>query len=598
MGEVFRRIVHLGRVDGVFRDAVDHLKLRNPHPRQVWQTMANRTGSVTLRWSAAVLAAVVLFLAGWTLTQVESLAQVPGAGGGAHPYPRRVPAPSLDGQFEWINTTKPISLADLRGKFVLVDFWTFCCINCMHILPELTKLEAAYPTELVVVGVHSAKFAGERDTENIREAVARYEIAHPVVNDSQLTLWNRYGVNSWPTLVLIDPLGEAVWVGNGERKFEDVKAIIDRGLPFYRAAGLVNPAPLPFWEVEEQEATPLRFPGKVLADDAGGRLFITDSNHNRIVVTDLAGKVQQVIGSGTTGRGDGGFKECQMNHPQGLVLAGDKLLIADTENHLLRQADLTTSQVTTIAGTGVQGDGFPGRSAINGHFGGLPLEIALNSPWALWVHKDDLYIAMAGPHQIWKMSLDGKKVGPYAGNGREDIRNGRLLPKRAFMPGYASFAQPSGLASDGKLLFVADSEGSAIRTVPFNPDGRVRTLVGTIGSLFDFGDVDGAAKQARLQHPLGVVFYDGKLFIADTYNNKVKVLDVDKGTCETIAGSGKVGNDDAAEDGKDATFNEPGGITAADGKLYVADTNNHAIRVVEVAAPHRVSTLEIVGLAP
>jgi thiol-disulfide isomerase/thioredoxin len=559
--------------------------------------MANRTGSVTLRWSAAVLAAVVLFLAGWTLTQVESLAQVPGAGGGAHPYPRRVPAPSLDGQFEWINTTKPISLADLRGKFVLVDFWTFCCINCMHILPELTKLEAAYPTELVVVGVHSAKFAGERDTENIREAVARYEIAHPVVNDSQLTLWNRYGVNSWPTLVLIDPLGEAVWVGNGERKFEDVKAIIDRGLPFYRAAGLVNPAPLPFLEVEEQEATPLRFPGKVLADDAGGRLFITDSNHNRIVVTDLAGKVQQVIGSGTTGRADGGFKECQMNHPQGLVLVGDKLLIADTENHLLRQADLTTSQVTTIAGTGVQGDGFPGRSAINGHFGGLPLEIALNSPWALWVHEDDLYIAMAGPHQIWKMSLDGKKVGPYAGNGREDIRNGRLLPKRAFMPGYASFAQPSGLASDGKLLFVADSEGSAIRTVPFNPDGRVRTLVGTIGSLFDFGDVDGAVKQARLQHPLGVVFYDGKLFIADTYNNKVKVLDLEKGTCETLAGSGKVGNEDA-EDGKDATFNEPGGITAADGKLYVADTNNHAIRVVEVASPHRVSTLEIVGLAP
>jgi DNA-binding beta-propeller fold protein YncE len=204
---------------------------------------------------------------------------------------------------------------------------------------------------------------------------------------------------------------------------------------------------------------------------------------------------------------------------------------------------------------------------------------------------------MAGPHQIWKMSLDGKKVGPYAGNGREDIRNGRLLPKRAFMPGYASFAQPSGLASDGKLLFVADSEGSAIRTVPFNPDGRVRTLVGTIGSLFDFGDVDGAAKQARLQHPLGVVFYDGKLFIADTYNNKVKVLDVEKGTCETLAGSGKVGNEDA-EDGKDATFNEPGGITAADGKLYVADTNNHAIRVIEVAAPHRVSTLEIVGLAP
>jgi DNA-binding beta-propeller fold protein YncE len=199
---------------------------------------------------------------------------------------------------------------------------------------------------------------------------------------------------------------------------------------------------------------------------------------------------------------------------------------------------------------------------------------------------------MAGPHQIWKLSRAGGVIGPYAGNGRENIVDGRLLPMQPFAAGYASFAQPSGLASDGQRLFVADSEGSAIRSVPFDPAGRVETLVGVPGSLFDFGDVDGAGDTVRLQHPLGVVFYHGKLYVADTYNNKVKQLDPATRTSLTLAGSGKVGHDDAAI-GANATFNEPAGITAADGKLYVADTNNHAIRVVELVPPHRVTTLVI-----
>jgi DNA-binding beta-propeller fold protein YncE len=342
--------------------------------------------------------------------------------------------------------------------------------------------------------------------------------------------------------------------------------------------------------------TPLRFPGKVLADEAGERLFIADSNHHRIVVTDLTGKLQQVIGAGASGRTDGAFDECRFNHPQGMVLVGERLIVADTENHLLRQIDLAKKQVTTIAGTGEQGDGFPGPPE-SGRFGGLPLATALNSPWALWVHGSDLYIAMAGSHQIWKMPLDGKWVGPYAGNGREDIVDGPLLPQRPYATGFASFAQPSGLASDGKQLFVADSEGSAIRAVPFDPNGRVTTLVGVPGSLFDFGDVDGTGSKVRLQHPLGIECQGGKHYVADTYNNKVKVLDPVTRSCQTLAGTGKFGDADAAE-GKVATFNEPAGITAALGKLYVADTNNHAIRVIELAPPQRVSTLVIDGLAP
>lgn len=509
------------------------------------------------------------------------------------PYPRHLSAPSLDGGTKWLNTAKPLTLADLRGKFVLLDFWTYCCINCMHVLPEIQKLEHAYPNELVVIGVHSAKFENEQDTQNIREAVLRYEIEHPVVNDGNLAIWNRYGVRSWPTLVLIDPLGDIVWVGRGEQTLDQLRAPIELGLPYYREHGLLKASPSPVvLESAKEPDTPLRFPGKVLADPAGNRLFVADSNHNRIVVADLDGRLQYVIGSGVVGRADGAFEECTFNHPQGMALVGDVLWVADTQNHLLRKVDLSARQVTTAAGTGQQGATRSGAEPTS-----QPTATALGSPWAVWAHDRALYIAMAGPHQIWSMSLDGREIGPYAGNGREDIVDGPLLPPDPFELGYASFAQPSGLASDGMRLYVADSEGSAVRAVPFDPSGQVKTLVGPTGNLFDFGDRDAVGRDVRLQHPLGVVFHGDKLYVADTYNNKIKVVDVNRRSCRTLAGTGRPGLDDAAE-GRGATFNEPAGLSAAGGKLYVADTNNHAIRVVELADPYRVTTLRIEGLKP
>ncbi|HEX2474836.1 MAG TPA: NHL domain-containing thioredoxin family protein, partial [Lacipirellulaceae bacterium] len=443
----------------------------------------------------------------------------------------------------------------------------------------------------------SAKFEGEQVTQNNREAAERYEIEHPVVNDARMAIWRRYGAGSWPTLVLIDPVGDVVWAASGERTFDDLKKVLDRGLPFYKANGLLVPAPRPaLVGAETQDDTPLRYPGKVLADEAGKRLFIADSNHNRIVLAGLDGKVQFVIGSGAIGRLDGGFSESSFNHPQGMALVGEVLYVADTENHLLRKVDLAAKQVTTIAGTGEKGNGWPGwNEDRSGRFVGPPKTTQLASPWALWPHGSDLYIAMAGPHQIWKMPLDEGEIGPYAGNGREDIADGPLLPNIPYDGSYSSFAQPSGLTSDGTRLFVADSEGSTIRSVPFDPAGGVETLVGLTGTLFDFGDVDGVGREVRLQHALGVAWWDVRLYVADTYNNKIKVIDVDERSCRTVAGSGAAGRNDAA-DGVKATFNEPAGLSAAGGKLYVADTNNHAIRIMELAAPYRVTTLAIEGL--
>ena len=495
----------------------------------------------------------------------------------------------------WINTSRPIRPDELRGKFVLLDFWTYCCINCMHILPELKKLEKAYPKNLVVIGVHSPKFDAEEETPNVAEAVLRYNIEHPVINDPEQILWKRFGVRSWPTIVLIDPEGQFVWGKPGETRFEVVDAVLKKALPYYRKRGVLDETPLRFDLAADSEVpTPLRFPGKILADEPGDRLFIADSGHHRIVVTRLDGTLIEIIGSGKIGSADGDYATAQFSSPQGMALEGDRLWVADTENHLIRRVDLAKKAVTTVAGTGVQ---LAGLGSGNMARRGKPLATPLASPWALAIEGEDLYVAMAGTHQIWRMRLDGSRISPYAGNGREDIVDGPLLPRKPYDLGYSSFAQPSGLASDGEWLFVADSEGSSIRAVPFDPHKKVRTLVGTAtlpkARLFTSGDVDGPPSKALLQHPLGVVYYQDRLYVADTYNNKVKVLDPATGFIDTFAGIGGSADTDAS-----SGFDEPAGLTAAKGKLFVADTNNHRIRVINLGSSVTLSTLDIGGLEP
>ncbi|QDU98049.1 thioredoxin-like domain-containing protein [Lignipirellula cremea] len=554
---------------------------------------------------------------------VDEMRTLPVAADADHPFPNRGPAPDFPKGLTWLNTAKPIHVNDLKGKFVLLDFWTYCCINCIHILPELKKLEHAYPNNLVVIGVHSAKFETEKGSDNIASAILRYEIEHPVVNDKDHRIWNLYGVNSWPSIVLIDPEGNFVGRASGEFKFETIDRLLKQVVPYYRKKKTLDETPVRFERLAyDAKETPLQFPGKVLADEASNRLFIADSNHNRIVVTDLAGKLINTIGSGEIGENDGSFAEATFDHPQGMALRGNLLYVADTENHRLRKIDLENGTVATIAGTGEQGGlPFPGAEEMRAggaapkRFVGLPRRTALNSPWALHIHGEDLYIAMAGPHQIWKMPLDESEIGPYAGNGREDIVDGALLPDEPYqaeglrgggLVTFSAFAQPSGLASDGEWLYVADSEGSSIRAVPFDMNKPVQTLVGTsnlvAGRLFEFGLVDGARDKAKLQHPLGVAWHDGKVYVADTYNNAIRVVDCRTGAVQTVAGvrapdpdsgilTGQPGDSD-----EDGSFDEPAGLSYAGGKLYVADTNNHAIRVIDLATK-KTSTLQIAGLA-
>lgn len=425
---------------------------------------------------------------------------------------RTVSAPEFPEGLEWLNTRQALTLRQLRGKVVLLDFWTYCCINCMHIIPDLKRLEKKYPKELVVIGVHSAKFTAERETDNIRQAILRYEIEHPVVNDRNFEIWQAFGVRAWPTAVLIDPAGKIVAQHSGEGVFQPFDELIAQVIADFDARGLLNREPLRFdLERAAVRESQLSFPGKVLADEIGNRLFIADSNHNRIIVASLDdARVLDVIGSGENGLQDGSFEAASFNHPQGMALEGDALYIADTENHSIRRADLKARQVVRIAGTGEQA-GFMAR-------GGIGTDADLSSPWDLVLAGGNLYVAMAGTHQIWVMNLKSREVQPYAGSGAEGRIDGPLLQ--------AALAQPSGITSDGRRLFFADSEVSSIRWADLPPGNHVGTIVGV--DLFEFGDHDGQGEQVRLQHPLGVIFSKGLLYVADTYNNKIKVVDPQK----------------------------------------------------------------------
>jgi thiol-disulfide isomerase/thioredoxin len=526
----------------------------------------------------------------------------------------RVRAPELEGGRGWLNTDRPLSLALLRGKVVLLDFWTYGCVNCMHVIPDLKRLEEKYTNQLVVIGVHSAKFENEKETENIRRIVLRYGVEHPVVNDADFRIWQAYAVRAWPTLVLIDAAGYIVGMASGEGNYEALDRAIGQLVEDARKRGTLNEQPLKLTlERAKTGDLPLAFPGKVLADARGDRLFIADSNHNRVVVTRLDGALLYTIGSGERGAQDGAFEQASFHRPQGLALDGDALYVADTENHLIRRVDLKTRAVETVAGTGAQSRDYTVR-------GGPARQTALSSPWDLAVAGRALYIAMAGPHQIWKLDLERQEVSLFAGSGREARADGKRLssPPSSFDDeSGAAFAQPSGLATDGKTLYVADAESNIIRAVALTDaaqaDSRdegskaagakmktaslsaagdeVRTLVG--GDLFEFGDHDGVGDDVRLQHPLGLALDEGRLFIADTYNHKIKSLDPRARKVSTFAGTGRPGQTDGAQ----GSFYEPGGLSVARGRLYVADTNNHAVRVVDLATK-QTTTLVIRGLEP
>jgi len=485
-------------------------------------------------------------------------------------------APEFPPDLDWLNTDRKYAIADLRGKFVLLDFWTYGCINCIHVIPELKRLEEKYP-ELIVIGVHSAKFVNERESANIEEAILKYDLRHPVIVDSEFKVWDAYSINAWPSFVLIAPDGEVLGKTSGEGIFERLDPVLPGLIGEYDRRGLLNRDRMRFALLKETDRAPqgfLAFPGKICEDTPGKRLFVSDSNHNRILVLSPDGAILDVIGSGLQGTQDGSFYEASFFWPQGMVLDEDHLYIADTDNNLIRRADLRLKMVETVAGRVMQDSSKPPGPSIPRRD-----DTPISSPWDLTILGDWIYIAMAGTHQIWRMNRMTLKIEPYAGTGREGIIDG--------LAAQANLAQPSGITTDGHALYFADSEASAIKSIE---DDVVVTLIGT--GLFDFGDEDGPFEQAKLQHPLGVLYHDGAIYIADTYNHKIKRADLSSKTVVTVAGMGKPGHKDGPA--LEAELREPSGLAFLNGRIYIADTNNHQIRIYDPAAA-TVSTLEIGG---
>jgi sugar lactone lactonase YvrE len=412
-----------------------------------------------------------------------------------------------------------------------------------------------------VVGVHSPKFPAERETANLREAVLRYRIEHPVVNDRDFAVWSQFGGRAWPTLMFIDPQGRVIGKHEGELPFEQFDPLVEGMLKEFEKRGILEAgaAAIDLQQVQEPART-LKFPGKVLA--TANALYIADTNHHRIVKAGLDGSIQRTYGSGEPGLLDGPADGAAFQQPQGMARSDATLYVADTENHAIRAIDLESGVVTTLAGTGAQalphGAGGPGRST------------ALSSPWDLALDGRILYIAMAGTHQIWSLELDTGAVAPFAGTGREGLLDGPL--------DQAWFAQSSGLALVDRHLYVADAEVSAVRDIDLGSK-LVSTIVGE--DLFVFGDQDGEGDAVRLQHPLGITARDGVLWLADSYNHRIKRLDPQRRAATAWLGSGAAGRADGV--GALASFREPGGVCAGVNGLYIADTNNHRIAVADWA---------------
>jgi len=468
--------------------------------------------------------------------------------------------------FIWLNTNRPLSLDDLKGQVIILDFWTYCCINCMHTLPDLDWIEKKYRGKpVIVIGVHSAKFYNEQEAENIQEAIGRYEINHPVIADKNMAIWQSYNVSGWPTLVVIDPKGNVVYQQSGEGQRENLDDVISVLLERHKEQGTLAEKPLEIHKPVAARSGILSYPSKMAFSPDGKMLAISDSNHNRILVVDAdSGRIIHKIG-GTKGFADGTFEEAKFFRPQGVLWVEGKVYVADTENHALREINLQSRAVVTLAGNGRQG-----------HWIQSPQDAKstqLSSAWDLAHDSGFIFIAMAGLHQIWAYHVQTGKIGPFAGSGHEDIVDGLLAE--------AQFAQPSGLAIFRNYLFVADSEISAIRRIDLDKK-IVQTAVGE--GLFVFGHKDGTLDEARLQHPLGVACEGNKVYVADTYNHAIRLIDLAEQKVSTMIGKPEMKAMCNINDPSCDTLGlfEPSDAKIRGNSLYIADTNNHLIRIFDL----------------
>jgi DNA-binding beta-propeller fold protein YncE len=461
-------------------------------------------------------------------------------------------------------------------------------------MPLLKELEEEYK-QLLVIGVHSAKFPNEKSKKNIDYAVRKHLLKHPIVCDNELDLWTSLEINCWPTFMILNPFGEIIAEFQGELQANLVNKFLKYCFEYYGTELTVNGFEFINMKTQQESTSTTKneelcFPTKLCLDDTNKFLFISDSGNNRIIAVDslTLNHLYSIGGQIVAGYQDGKFNEAKFNWPQGLAFDSDFqcLYVADTENNLIRCVDIKEQVVSTLCGVYNNGKKNIGNYDYIG--GKIGLEQTISSPWDICLHKRDdkrkfLIIACAGTHQIWlytfkdvnnetnflwwkNVTVSVDSLICIAGNGKERNRNNSY-------PLQASFAQPSGLDIKNDVLFIADAESSTIRMLSLK-DGSVKNVVGGDSSqpdnLFAFGDIDGIGAQVRLQHPMDAkCLNENDILIADAYNNKIKIIDVKSKSCKSLGNLNKL-------------YSEPNGlcIEKSNERIYIADTNNHSIRVL------------------
>lgn len=475
-------------------------------------------------------------------------------------------APEFPEGYKWFNTTEPLSLSKLKGQVVILDFWTYACINCMHLLPVLSRIEEKFKDKpVIIIGVHSPKYDNEKNPDNVEQAIDRYQIKHPVIVDYGMHIWNEYFATAWPTTVVIAPDGKIAFKLAGEYEFDQLSQLVENVLQNAKQDGTLAKTRAKIdVPIRKKRKSTLSFPGKMSFSKDYTRFALSNSGNNRILMVDTkSGKILETIGKGNAALKDGKFSDACFNRPQGVLWQDDKIYVADTENHAIREIDLKKKSVKTIAGTGQKGvylnfgTEYPARST------------GLNSPWDLASDGKIIYIAMAGLHQIWSYRIDDAKIGVFSGRGSENITDGDAKG--------AEFAQPSGIWLRYGVLYVADSEVSSIRAVS-TENRNVGTIISA--GLFTYGDQSGSLSSTRLQHPLGISADDKLIYVADTYNSSIKAIDLKKGNVSNIVGN-KITKSVCRFDDPECDslgLYEPSDVKVNGSTLYIVDTNNHLVR--------------------
>jgi DNA-binding beta-propeller fold protein YncE len=452
-------------------------------------------------------------------------------------------APEFYPGLEWVNSPAP-SLARLRGRVVVLGFWHAGSAWCHKLLDDLRFIQGKHADGLSVFGIHSPKFEAERSPRVVQKAINQHAVRFPVANDAAFVTWQHYGIRAWPSIALLDAQGRLVEIASGEMRREELdqrvaQLLEEAGENNERVFEAVQPV------LKPEPRVPLAFPSGLAVTQ--NHLYIADTGHHRVLECNHEGRVLRQFGSGNPGFLDGGSAESGLQSPRGLAVFKDTLYVADTGSHALRRIRLLDGDVDTLAG-----NGRPGLPA--GAMSGAAPDLPLNAPWDVAAGQDRIYLAMAALHQVWEYDLSKRNLRPVAGSGRLGLIDGSGIG--------AAFAQPAGLALVQQTLYVADSTGSAIRSVHLG-NGGVQTLVGH--GLFDFGDQDGTRSAARLQYPSSIALDPRSplLWIADTYNDALRML--------------RLGGGDLRRHEIDYRLHQPAAIAASPGALWVANTNAHEV---------------------